>query len=353
MIDSLLRDGYRFDFFQAVRLLERHYQQRAQQSPDRRRYPVGQDYPLREVAHLRALPSLGFPAQMIDSVGETDELALHGDDPLLEMTVTFIGLFGPSGVLPQHYTSMLLSRLREKDYALRDFLDLFNHRTISLFYRAWEKYRLPFMYERSHFHADEDDLFTFCLYSLVGLSGQSMRDRSGIDDEAFLYYSGHFSHRPPTASALERMVAEFFDLPIAVEQFCGGWLRLPPGELTRLQSVKSRQSYNYLGDSAVIGERVWDVQGRFRIVVGPVTAEQFRNLIPSGDAIGPLVKMARSYVGIEYDFDVMVVLPPSEVPHCGLGVENPDAPRLGWNIWVRSRDFEQPVRDAVYHLPTI
>ncbi|MEQ8788328.1 MAG: type VI secretion system baseplate subunit TssG [Pirellulaceae bacterium] len=355
MIESLLREPYRYEFFQAVRLLERYYRDLAEASPEAERHPIGQDYPPhREVVRLRALPSLSFPPQMLDSLRESKEIDPHGDEPPLELTIAFLGLFGPNGVLPNHYTTTVLSRIREKDYALRDFLDLFNHRTASFFYRAWEKYRFPFAYERAHNEGDVDDLFSYCLYSLVGLGAEAERDRSGVDDEAFLYFAGNFSHHPPTAATLERMLGEYFALPVVVQQFCGAWLRLSKEEFSRLAARSPRsECFNRLGENAMLGERTWDVQGKFRIVVGPIDAEQFRRFMPSGDAIRPLVEMSRRYVGIEFDFDVMLVLPPSAVPRCGLGVEQPDAPRLGWNIWVRSREFEEPVRDAVYYLPTI
>src|SRR5262249_36267283 len=137
------------------------------------------------------------------------------DQPLppLEMLVAFLGLTGPQGVLPQHYTALLLRRIREKDHALHDFLDLFNHRAVSLFYRAWEKYRLPFAYERSRLDGSEEaDACTRSLYCLVGLGTGSQRGRLAIDDEAFLFYSGHFAHHPRSASGLEGLLEDYFEL---------------------------------------------------------------------------------------------------------------------------------------------
>ena len=151
LIEALRREPYRFDFFQAVRLLE-HLGGRA---------PVGRDAaPDEEAVRFRALPALRFPAAEISRLSQTP------DGPP-EMVVSFLGLTGPSGVLPQHYTTLLLSRIRGKDYSLRDFLDLFNHRITSLFHRAWEKYRLPFSYERSRQDGKEEgaDPITTCLYA--------------------------------------------------------------------------------------------------------------------------------------------------------------------------------------------
>ena len=148
------------------------------------------------------------------------------------MVVTFLGLTGPSGVLPRHYTELLLQRIREKDFSLRDFLDLFNHRLISLFYRAWEKYRLPIGYERSQLDDPDEqpDPVTRGLYCLVGLGTAGLRGRLDVDDEAFLYYSGHFAHFPRSASALECLLADYLEMPVRVQQCQGQWLALEPDD---------------------------------------------------------------------------------------------------------------------------
>ncbi|RMF83908.1 MAG: type VI secretion system baseplate subunit TssG, partial [Nitrospinota bacterium] len=153
--DLLFAEGYRFSFFQAVRLLEHLYPHRQ---------PVGQDaQPSHEVVRFRTHLSLGFPASEIHEITPpTDE-----EQPA-QMTVTFMGLTGPSGVLPRHYTEFLLERVRRKDYTLHDFLDLFNHRLLSLFYRAWEKYRFPISYERTVLQHQRHDRLSLYLFDLIG-----------------------------------------------------------------------------------------------------------------------------------------------------------------------------------------
>src|SRR5262249_30694155 len=151
-------EGYVFDFFQAVRLLEK-------MAPERR--TIGHDAPPRtEAARFRAHLALNFPAS---SIYQIDLPA--GQVPMPTMTVTFLGLPGPSGVWPRHYTEMLM-RARDargpERYLPRDWFDLFNHRLISLFYRAWTKYRFWLAYERGEHARPDPDLFTESLYSLVG-----------------------------------------------------------------------------------------------------------------------------------------------------------------------------------------
>jgi type VI secretion system protein ImpH len=356
LIEQLFAAGYRFDFFQAVRILERYYQQLAQQDPRAARRPTGHDYaPASEAIRFRALPAHSFPAGAIHEVRQQEH---PGDDPELptspqaEMVVSFLGLTGPQGVLPQHYTTLMLQRVRAKDFSLRDFFDMFNHRSVSLFYRAWEKYRFPLAYERSQLEESEDhaheDLFTSCLYALVGLRHDRLRERQSVPDPTYLYYAGHFSHFPRNCVSLERILAEYFGLPVEVEQFQGQWLYISPDDQSQMPSLTSEGVNCQLGLNVIVGARVWDVQSKLRIKLGPLSYEQFRRFMPTGDALRPICELARSYVGPEFDFDVLPVLRAADVPRCRLAPQESQGARLGWNSWVRSQPFDHDVTDAVF-----
>jgi len=266
-----------------------------------------------------------------------------------EMLVTFLGLIGPHGVLPEHYTSLVLERVRSKDYALRDFLDVFHHRTLSLFYRAWEKYRFPIGYEKSQTPGRQEDLFTRSLYCLVGLGPAALRRRSRYDDEALLYYAGLFAQRPPSAVSLEMIVADYFAVPAAVRQFQGQWLILSPEDRSLLPTPRDlRGQNNQLGGNVVIGERVWDVQSKFRVRLGPLDYAQFRQFVPNGKSLPTLGQLVRTYAGPQWDFDVQPVLRAAQVPWCRLGGDGRDPSRLGWNTWVRNRPLKRDADDAVF-----
>jgi type VI secretion system protein ImpH len=334
-----------------VRLLERLLR-----APSRRAGPPGgRDRPADDdVVRFRALPSLSFPASAVTAIRRPAAAAPDEAAPPPEMTVAFLGLAGPQGVLPRHYTALLLERVRDKDYSLRDFLDLFNHRLVSLFYRAWQKYRLPFAYERAALEGPgEVDACTQALYCLVGLGTRGLRRRLGVEDEAFVYYGGHFAHWPRSAVALEAMLADYFAVPVRVEQLQGQWLRLGPDDRSLMPGPECPEGRNcQLGVNVIAGERVWDVQSKFRLRLGPLTYGQFRSLMPDGDALRPLAQMARTYVGPEFDFDVQPVLIAAEVPRCELG-PGKDSPRLGWNTWMRSDEFTHDVADAVFRVEDV
>lgn len=314
---ALFAQARRFGFFQAVRLLGWVLGERA---------PVGHDDPRREAVRFQALPSLSFPAT---EVAELQPPADAGGGPA-RMQVTFMGLTGPAGVLPAHYTELLLRRLRLKDRALQGFLDIFHHRSISLFYRAWEKYRLPVVWERAR-RDGNDDPFSHALGSLIGLGTPGLAGRLAVSDDLLLYFAGHFAHRPRSAAALAALLGEFLDLPVAVRQFHGRWLALLDAEQTRLHGAGAGQ-YPQLGRDAVVGDRVWDVGGKFRLRLGPLGGPQFRQLLPDGPLLARVGDLTRAYVGVELDFDVQLVLEAAAVPPCRLAADC--GPRLGWSAWL-------------------
>jgi type VI secretion system protein ImpH len=355
----LLREPFRFDFFQAVRLLEFLARERAVQEPQRPAAPVGRDDPPdREAVRFRAVPAQSFPSGAISQVRHPPPHEPGGPPAPVDAIVALLGLTGPQGVLPQHYTTLLLRRLREKDFALRDFLDLFNHRMVSFFYRAWEKYRLPFAYERSLQQGGEagsvEDDCARSLYCLVGMGTRGQRGRLDVADEAFLFYGGHFAHFPRSASALEGVLADYFEAPVDVEQACGQWLILEKGDRSLLPGEgRPRGNHSQLGRNLVVGARVWDAQSKFRLRAGPLTYAQFRRYLPNGDGLRVLCQLTRAYVGQDLDFDVLLLLEKQEVPWARLSCREPEVPRVGWNLWVRNREFQRDVADAVFSVDRV
>lgn len=330
-----------FDFFQAVRVLERRAGATGRAS-------LGYDsQPDREAVLIRVQPSLRFASAPVARVQGVDADGEHSPPP--ELSVTFMGLTGPDGILPQHYTTLILSRLRLKDTTLRDWLDQFHHRILSLFVRAWEKNRLPVAVERQRVEGTtSDDPYTAGLYSLAGFGTDGLRGRSRVSDGAVVYYAGLLSRQPRTATGLEQMLAEYFGWPVSVKQLHGHWLYLDEDNKAQLPAAGGLGRNVSLGRDVIVGQRVWDVQSKVRLVIGPLDYEGFRSLLPGGAARGPLSDLARLYLGLELDADVQVVLDPDAVPWCSLEYNERTGPRLGWNTWVRSHNFGVPVGDAVF-----
>jgi type VI secretion system protein ImpH len=354
--EQLLAQPYRFDFFQAVRLLERAGWESSRAGAAPRRRGVGGPFlPQEELVRFKAAASQAFPASPVVRIEQAGDADFYAPDALPpEMEIAFLGLTGPHGVLPQHYTTELMLRLQNHDTALAEFFDLFNHRIASLFYRAWEKYRVWVGFERSRLCAEGDDPGTWCLRCLVGLGAEHLRGRLAVDDDAILFYSGHYTHFPRAAISLELLLADYFGVAVQVRQFQGQWLRLSRLDQSCMPSRQRPEGLNcQLGENVIVGERVWDVKSKFRVRLGALSYAEFSGFMPCGDGFRPLADLIRMYVGPELDFEVQVLLLAADVPPCRLGGDESDASRLGWNTWSRSVDFEHDADDAVFRMEAL
>lgn len=340
VIDLLREEPERFELIQAVRLLERAAVASARDPRFERPGHLGFDHdPRTEVLLLRAALEMAFPVSEIAALDDS------GRKP--ELSVTALGLNGVSGVLPSFYSQQVLEANRDKNSAPRDFLDLFNHRALSLFVRAAHKYRLPLAYELGE--GSESNTFAAALLSIVGLGLPSLQQRQSIPDDALVFYSGHFGRNLPTAGALQQVLSEYFDRPVTLHQFQGRWVSWPESEQTRLGSVP--QAYATLGTDAVIGSRVWDVQASFRVQLGPLDYEHFKGFLPDGEQMIELAALARSYVGAVLSFDVQLVLKGAEVPQ--LQLTDSMGARLGWNTWLPTTGLRQDASDAIFEVEAI
>jgi type VI secretion system protein ImpH len=219
---------------------------------------------------------------------------------------------------------LVLERLRQKDTALRDFLDIFNHRLVSLMYRTRKIHRVNFSSQ-----SPERGPMANYLYAFLGLGLAGLRNRMPLEDRALLPYAGLISQQPRSAVGLERVLSDHFQSPVAVKQFSGGWRRIEPDQWTALGTSGRNQR---LGESIVLGSRIWDQQGRFWIVVGPLQLEKFLHFLPDSDAYQPLCAMVRFYAGEEFEFRIRLQLQAAEIPETRLGKS-----KLGWTSWLKTR----------------
>ena len=355
---ALSDQGHAYDFFQAISLLEKldcndtpH-----QFDDDRVRFVTS--------------PDLSFPAssiQRIDLPQQPSERAT--------VTVNFMGLTGPSGVLPRHYTEKVMEVERDADAktrsTLRGWFDMFTSRFIWSMYRAWKKMRIDRSLPESQGPKSTPSPFAQGLFSLIGFGLGSLRSRlqvrtnntshspedaateDRIRDWALLRHSSTLARRRRSAAQISRVLSDYFQVPVLVEQFQGQWLELDTDCQTRLGDASASSQ---LGVSAVVGRRVWDIESKLRLRVGPLTAEQFDSLLPyhSTDKARRrfimLCQMARLLLGPEYDFDVQLVLDPQSVPMLKLsGSEDTEPSRLGWNTWLAQREATHDLDDAVFN----
>jgi type VI secretion system protein ImpH len=322
LIGALQAKPYQFGFNQVLRNLECLY-------PERPRLGASQrpgDDPIR----LAQEPAMTFEAASLTAFEPGKDGKPH------RLMVRLLGLLGPNGPLPLHLTEY--AQERKRDYSDRTFvrfLDVFHHRMLSLFYRAWANNEPTVSFDRP-----ETDRFADYVGSLVGLGTSTLRKRDDISDHTKFYYSGRFSGQTKCAEGLQAVLADYFDLSAGIEEFVGEWMRLPQQHICRLGADKSNGT---LGQSVIVGSKVWGSQHKFRIILGPLSVEDYVRLLPTGDRIRRLVTLVRNYVGDELAWDVRLILKREEVPAVRLDGNS----RLGWTTWLGERVSEEDADDLV------
>lgn len=308
---SFEEEYFNYSFFKAVDLLEKLYSDRK---------PLGESQdPRMEAVRFSVQPGLHFAASDIAGFKAATE-----KEPCT-MRVAFMGLIGPSGVLPHWCNELVAERKKKKDYSISEFYDIFHHRFITLFYLAWKKHQFPVTY----LPGSRDKLSGYLL-SLAGLGTAGLRGRIGLPEESLSFYSGLLSRQTPSAVSIESAVAYYSGTSVAVEQFVERMIPLSPEDQTSIGAANA-----HLGEDTVCGSFVWDCQTKFRVSLGPMGFDEFLRFMPSGDLLKPIFSFVRYMVGIEYEFEVRVLLKRDEVPSVILGSET-SVPRLGWTTWIKS-----------------
>lgn len=329
LIEQLQQEPHRFAFFQAVRLLERAARQQTLREKKFAQVPVGQDAPpSREALRFRAQPSLSFRGADIDRIEIIDTVEqqdLEAPQQQWQMLVNLFGLFGSTGVLPFHFSELITQRLRLKDRALLDFLDVLNHRSLSLYFQAWAKYRLPVVYERNHAGEtgslkNDSDIFTHIQSALIGLGTSHLGQRLAVPDVALLGFSAHLARGRPSAPTLARVLRHYFQLPIEVDQFIGLWQGLPEDMQSRLPGPECpRGLNNRIGMNLILGRQCWDVQSKFRVRIDDLDYPEFVDIAPGSEKLAAMKAMIRFFAGTEFDFDIEISIDQRKLPRLGLG----------------------------------
>jgi type VI secretion system protein ImpH len=324
LIKRIAAGPFAFDFFRTLRLIENRF-------PEKPR--IGEslsphDDPLR----LGQSPSLAFAPSTLA------ECKINAEDMQRppRLLVNFLGLCGPNGPMPLHVTDYVRERQRHAhDPTMAAFFDLFHHRVLSLFYRAWAVNQKSADMDRPL-----EARFPFFIGTLFGIGAESLRNRDLLPDNAKLHYSGRLACQTRNAEGLEAIVGDFFGVPAKVLTFVGQWLTLPANSQCRLGESPETGK---LGSTAIVGARFWQRQLKFRLQLGPMGLVELYRLLPVGDAFQRLRCWVLNYTGREFFWDAQLILKAEEVPQSCLG----KAGLLGWTTWLKSKPFERDADDLV------
>lgn len=301
------------DFFSLVRHYETHFIRAcADRGIDAAK--IGEDgSPGQEALRFKSISSLGFgldKAKLIKSDNDVNQY---------EYFVSFIGLLGSAGILPQHYIKLSLERIKHGDLALSEFIGLFEHRLISLYYKAIGKYKLSIQYENSG--GDDNDHFSRALKSFSGFYGKN---------DAQLFYSGHYAKNNRPFVNLKAIVSDLVNARVSTQSMVGNWLPITSRDRCKT-GVKGKN--HKLGSGVILGKRYWDMQSRIIIAIHDINMNTFLDL--QGDS--PLYKLLTSVVNayvpvhIAVQFEFHVRCEQQEMTAIGNGFQ------LSGNAWLMSK----------------
>jgi len=321
-LDEALRAApWSFDFFQAVRRLECAHLERPR---------VG------HTSHLSEDPvRFGQEASLAFAPASLASYSMNGQAPVARLGVHFFGLLGPNGPMPLHFAEFVRERERDHDPTLARFLDIFHHRMLSFFYRAWACNHQAVSFDRP-----DQDRFGVYVASLIGMGMPSFRSRDAVPDIAKLHYAGPLANQTHHAEGLAALLEDYLSIKTDIEQCVGQWLRLPHESACRLGSSKEN---GLLGQTVIVGSRVWDAQQKFRLRLGPMTFKQYSRMLPGGQSLARVVAWVKNYTGEELEWDAQLVLKKEEVPQLRLGKVG----QLGWTTWVHSEPAKEDADDLI------
>lgn len=341
-----------FDFFAAVRRLEALYPELPGFGASSRS--------AEDTVRFSQHPSLAFAPCTIS------EVRPQSDKAPTRVFVNFIGMLGPNGPMPLHLTDHAKAReLHHKDFTFSRFLDVFNHRMASLFYRAWAVNNMPASFDRTppaalegnvkyedreKIFASEKDRYPVYVGSLIGIGMDALRHRDAVPDNAKLHFSGRLVGYQKGPEGLRAILSSYFKVPVHIDEFAGRWLPLPDRYYTRLGGGPSVASDpdaqaaatlgSLAGGAAIVGRHVWDSQGMFRVFLGPMKLADFIKFVPGSPSEHRLRAWIRNYLGDEFAWEAVIILDAADVPKAMLAKE-PKAgvmgTRLGWTSWIRSK----------------
>jgi type VI secretion system protein ImpH len=335
LIASLAEKPFAFDFYTAVRRLQSSFCNQPR---------IGySDSPADDPIRFAQNPALDFAPSTLTA----------NDDPLMRRAAELrrkdparppviysrhFGMFGPNGPLPLCLTEYARDRiLHHGDFTFASFCNVFHHRLLSFFFRAWADANKTVDFDRL-----EDQNWSQFVGSLIGLGMDSLLEREDdkVPGRAKLYFAGRLVHQARNAEGLEAIVQDFFGVRTEVWTFVGRWLNVPEGSVCKLGDSPATGA---LGASVIVGSRVWNCQHHFRLRMGPMTFPAFERLLPLGASFRRLCDWVRLYAGDHFSWDVKLVLAKEEVPAIQIG----RAGRLGWTTWLKTKPFDHDAEDLV------
>ncbi len=281
-------------------------------------HPLLGDDALYDLLEFQANPGLGFPGHDIDRV----EFFIEHDQLRARLRLNVLGLCGAGSPLPAFYSEQACAD-GVTGHTTRDFLNIFHHRLQRLMLPIWRKYRY-----RACFRAGAGDAFSEHMFALIGLSGRQIRSAAQLDCKRLLPYLGLLSLRAHSAALIEKVLRYYFKHDrLFIEQAVLRTVGVPDSQSNRLGVANS-----VLGNDQVLGSRVADRSGKFRVHLQDLGWKRFHEFLPTGADYAPLCSLVRLTVREPLAYDLRLVMTREEIKPLHIGERN--VCRLGWTSWL-------------------
>ena len=327
--NSVRESPWEWNFFMLTRELDRYF---GKQNPNMER--TGFSYKIeKEPVQFRQKPTLAFPPS------DVAEYTPSNNEAIAQLAVHCFGLLGCNGPMPLFLTEYVFKRTyQHKDDALKDFLDIFHHRMISLYYRAWAVNQITVNREW------KEDPFSDYIGSLINLKGTGDNGTTvqgdKIPKDARLFYSGRLIQKDMNVEGLCAILSGYFNTRVLMEQFTGQWISIPLSDQCRLGESEET---GLMGKTCIIGKRIFDINQKFRLVIGPMSLDLYQKLVPGEKGFSHLKSWVDNYVGMSFDWDLQLILKAEEIPD----FKTDKQIRLGYTSWFKKRKDQEDADNLI------
>ena len=309
----LLAEPYRYQFVQAVRILLSWLH----------RQNISHTQAFSQVLRFKNSLSMSFPAS------EIERLTLD-DNEQVTLIPAFMRFLGVAGTLPLHHSERIAAyRLSSKDAGVSAFLDIFSHRMLTLYYQAWEKYRLE-----STLQTQARDAQLPLLMALAGVQRDALpssAEPDAVTQDAAAWYAGLLRCRPVSAQAIGPALAEYCGVPVALQQFVGSWDYLEKNRRSLLGGVNF-----VLARGATLGLRLWRHDRRVCLHIGPLDPAGLQRFLPRSAGAAALAKMLALFGVPDLQYEVRLILSPPCITPLLLSANPAERRRLGWTTFLQT-----------------
>jgi type VI secretion system protein ImpH len=311
VVDTLIAEPQGYNLFQAINLLE---------AAARKSAPEKQSDTMDLSVRLRSVVSLAFQSSDVSKVSLG---AIGAESYTLHTAV--MSLAGAGGPLPLPYTELVLERTASRDHATAEFLDIFNHRFLAFLYRSRKKHNMGL-----NGQTPQSSPLAACLDSLSAL-GLKAGVRAPSGEAGWLEHAGLMGGAPRSMTGLLTLLSDRFGVRATGQQFCGGWRSLEQRDVLALKTRGAQRSPR-LGQTAVLGRRVWDQSAGIRIALEDLSLKRLTGLLKGGSEHTLMHWLVRRYLPQDMDVEIILQLKPQELKPTTLGLEQ--GLRLGLTSWL-------------------